>query len=128
MAALCLGLHSIGKTQDLVCGAVGINGTGANRTARLKIVNQGMKDAKPLRVYVELHTNRERDNPIAQLSFTEPLLQRGGIKIIDLNFSSFSFRPGFSLSDAKKIVIICDPKNEVKETNETNNTTTKTLN
>ena len=125
MAALCIGLHTSGKAQDLVCGGIGVNGNAANRTTRIKIVNQGQKDAKPLRVYVELHTDQERDNPIAQLSFTEPLLARGAVKILDIRFSTFTFRKGFHLADAKKIVVICDPKNEVKETNETNNTSTQ---
>lgn len=128
MAALFLGLHATGKTQDLVCGGIGINGTILNRTARIKIVNQGEKDAKPLRVYVELHTNNERDNPIAQLSFTEPLLAKGAVKQINLNFSSFMFVRGFSMLHVKKIVVICDPKKEVKETNEENNTKKQQIN
>jgi len=128
-AALCLALNAPVKAQDLVCGAIGVNGQALNRTARIKIVNQGRKDAKPLRVYVELHTNNERDNPIAQLSFTEPVLPAGAFKVIDIRFSDFkSFRQGFSIVNAKKLVVICDPKNEVKETNETNNTTAKQLN
>ena len=128
MAALFLGLYTTGKTQDLVCGGIGLNGTILNRTARIKIVNQGQRSAVPLRVYVELHTNNERDNPIAQLSFTEPKLAAGAVKIIDLNFSSFTFVRGFSILNVKKIVVICDPKNEVKETNEENNTKKQPIN
>lgn len=129
MAALCLALTTQVKAQDLVCGAIGVNGTILNRSARIKIVNQGRKDAKPLRVYVELHTNNERDNLIAQLRFSEPTLAAGQVKILDIHFSDFtSFRKGFRLTDAKKIIVICDAKNEVKETNETNNTTEKLLN
>ena len=128
MAALCIGLHTQSKAQDIVYGGIGVNGNANSRTTRIKIVNQGTKDAKPLRVYVELHTNQDRDNPIAQLSFTEPFLAKGQVKIIDIRFSSFTFKKGFSMADAKKLVVICDPKNEVKETNEINNTTTQLLN
>lgn len=128
-AALCLALNAPIKAQDLICGGIGLRGNVLNRTARIKIVNQGRKDAKPMRVYVELHTNNERDNPIAQLSFTEPLLAAGQVKVLDIRFSDFrSFRPGFNILSARKLVVICDPKNEVKETNETNNTTEKLLN
>jgi CARDB len=129
MAALCLALSTQAKSQDLVCGAIGFNGTGINRTVRIKIVNQGATVAKPLRVYVELHSNRPDGNPIAQLSFSEDQLDQFGVKIIDIRLTDFkNFRPGFRLLDATKIVVICDPKKEVKETNENNNTTSKILN
>jgi len=129
MAALCLALNTQIKAQDLVCGGIGFNGSMLHRTARIKIVNQGKKEAKPVRLYVELHTRNDRDNPIAQLSFTEPELTAGQVKLLEIRLSDFtSFRQGFRLADAQKIVVICDPKNEVKETNETNNTTEKPLN
>lgn len=127
MAALCIAMTHQIRAQDLVCGAIGIQGQGSTRTARIKIVNQRKNSATPLRVYIELHTNIESDNPIAQISYSSARLRAWRTRLINVNFENFTFRPGFNITHARKLVVICDPKNEVKETNEGNNQTARAL-
>jgi CARDB len=76
------------------------------------------------RIYVELHTNSTQDNPIAQLQImANPFLPNSG-QAFTINFSDFVFRSGFSRANATKLFVIVDPKNEIKEKNENNNTGT----
>ena len=121
VAALCLTLSIYVQGQDLVCGAIATNGSGNQRTAKIKITNQNKAVARPLRVYVELHSDVPFDNPIAQLSFTRAKLKGWRTRILRMQFTQFTFRAPFNMSHATKLVVLCDPKDEVKEKNEGNN-------
>lgn len=67
MVALSIALNTSAKAQDLISTAR-IIGVGNNRTAHVTTVNTGRRSVAPIKVYVELHTSNERDNPIAQAS------------------------------------------------------------
>lgn len=127
MVALCLTLSTQTEAQDLVCGAIGINENGSRSTARIKVINQDKAVVKPLRVYIELHSGNLLNNPIAQLSISGAELRGWKTRIIKIRFSDFHYRSPFSINQATRLVVLCDPKDEVKERNEEDNKASKSL-
>jgi hypothetical protein len=126
---LCLTAYT-SEAQDIRSTVLTIPNWTANNHRIRTVIRTGSTSIRNIRVYYELHTNNAPDNPIAQVGRVENFnfLQRLlGRKTVFVIFDNAMLR-GFTINDATKVVVICDPKLEITETNESNNTRVTQIN
>jgi fructose-specific phosphotransferase system component IIB len=125
MALLCLLLNNITKAQDITVDTISISTNNGKYTVNIAVKNNDkLPINQPVRIYVELHGSQAVSNPISQLQLQTAALQPMATQTFHVNINQFQFVRGFNAAHVSKLIVLCDPKNELKEKDETNNTKT----
>jgi CARDB len=121
-------IQNYASAQDLIVDTITVTYSNSSIVATLIIKNRNAASINSnARIYVALHTNAVADNPIAQIELQANPLMANATQTFNINFNSFVMLKGFSLKQATQLVVTCDPKNEIREQSENNNTKFLTL-
>lgn len=123
MFAITLMLQLHLQAQDLLVDSIKISSTKGNDTAVIIIKNNDKLAIKNnTSIYIELHSSNTANNPIAQVKLLATPLLGYATQTFTLSFNAFQCKPGLSMQQATKLIVLLDPKNEIKELSEGNNT------
>lgn len=80
-------------------------------------------DSVQLKTSAELYIDFMNDSAkvISQIQLQTLLLKPNAQQLFQIPVHAFRFNAGYSLKQVKKIVVLCDPHNKIKESNEGNN-------
>jgi CARDB len=121
-------IQQYAKAQDLMVDTINVFNSNATTKATVTIKNNSNASITDnARIYVSLYTNTAGHNPIAQIQLQANPLLANATQTFNIDFNSFAILKGFTLNQATQIVVMCDPKNEIHERNEKNNTRLVTL-
>ncbi len=127
--AVMLGLFAVIPTSsfaadpapDLFVKSGKANWTPPHKTAYATIYNVGKADCGPFTVYLDAEENPVSDNRRPQLQVKVNGLKAGQRIEIKESFISVQHPENANLANVKKICVKADPKDEIKESNESNN-------
>jgi CARDB len=120
---MLLMVHYYASAQDLIVDTITVTYRNSSIVATLIIKNRNAAAINSnARIYVALHTNTAATNPIAQIELQANPFMANATQTFNINFNSFVMLKGFTLNQATQLVVTCDPKNEIREQSENNNT------
>jgi subtilase family serine protease len=119
--ALILSVAFVGCAPDLVVKNLAVNWVAADKRAKAEIANIGNKDAGNFMVYFNGEEDPVSPNRRPQVSHNIPNLAKGNSIVLEADFAPLAHPDNHNLVNVKKIRVLVDPKNMVKEKNENNN-------
>jgi hypothetical protein len=118
-------LFLVGCEPDLTVTRLDTQWDAHNKKALVQIKNQGMKDAGPFLVYINGEEDPVSQNHRPQLVEHVRGLAQNGVYDFTADFAPLAHPYNANLNNVKKIVVIVDPKGQVSESDENNNTKQK---
>lgn len=118
---IILSFTFIGCLPDLVVRNLDVNWDAANRKAKAEIANIGNKDAGNFMVYFNGEEDPVSPNRRPQVRHNIPNLPEGNSIVLEADFVPLAHPDNNNLGNVRKIRVLADPKNMVKEKNENNN-------
>ena len=111
----------IGCTPDLTVDKLEVVWDGPEKKAKAEITNIGRRNAAEFMVYFDGEENPASSNYRPQVRHNIPSLAAGGSIVLEADFAPLARPENNNLENVKKIRLIVDPKDMVKESNENNN-------
>jgi hypothetical protein len=117
-------LNRCALMPDLVITRLNVTWNNSDHQARLTVKNIGKRTAGAFMLYVTPDENPTSNNHRPQRRYDINGLRPGEARSINADFDALAHPDNNNLNNVYRVVAHADPKNQVKECNENNNTRT----